>query len=572
MIVPSPVPIDPTLTPFAEDPNTLRFVARYNSYLVRFVSERPYIRLGRVLSGQFAVGYVDRSNADRVLSELAGIGVVYLPLILGPTDRQSLVAAGIAQVLVQPYLNLRGQGVLMGFVDTGIDYTNDLFRYEDGSTRIQYLWDQSISGNPPGNFAVGSEYTADQINEALSSDNPLAVVPSQDTVGHGTFLASVAAGRSEDINLQGAAPDCELVVVKLRPAGRYAREMQLIPDWAETAFEAVDLMMGIEYILDRAIELGRPVSICIGLGTNQGGHDGFTILEDYLDLITYRAEVCLVTAAGNESQAGHHTAGVLMQGGTRNIELSVPENASDIPITLINAASDRISVAVVSPTGEQIGPIPARSGTITRSRLILERSSVQIAYYFPVEGSGGQHILIHLYDPTPGIWTIVAIGDLVLNGTYNLWLPITGFVSPGVEFLTPVPYTTVVVPGTTPSIITCGAFNSLNNALFIDSSWGPNRLALPTPDFAAPGVDVGGMYPGGPGTMTGTSAAAAIAAGAGALMLQWGAIEGNAPFINTHHIKAFFIRGADRDPNITYPNEQWGYGRLNLEGTFNQFR
>ena len=187
MIVPSPVPIDPTLTPFAEDPNTLRFVARYNSYLVRFVSERPYIRLGRVLSGQFAVGYVDRLNADRVLSELAGIGVVYLPLILGPTDRQSLVAAGIAQVLVQPYLNLRGQGVLMGFVDTGIDYTNDLFRYEDGSTRIQYLWDQSISGNPPGNFAVGSEYTADQINEALSSDNPLAVVPSQDTVGHGTF-------------------------------------------------------------------------------------------------------------------------------------------------------------------------------------------------------------------------------------------------------------------------------------------------------------------------------------------------------------------------------------------------
>lgn len=572
MIIPPAPPIDPTLQPFAEHPDTVRFVARYNSYLARFASERPFMRLGRVLSGQFVVGYVDRAGAQRLSDELGGVGVIYLPLVLGLMDRQSLASAGIAQILSQPYLSLRGQGVLMGFVDTGIDYTNSLFRYEDGSTRIKYLWDQSISGDNPEGFAIGTEFTEEQIDEALRSPDPFEIVPSRDTAGHGTFMASIAAGRSDDPELMGAAPDSELVVVKLRQASKYARETQLIPDWAENAFEAPDLMMGIEYILERAIELNRPVSICIGLGTNQGGHDGFTILEDYLDLITYRSEVCLVTAAGNESHTGHHTSGVVEQGRQRSAEISVPDNASDIPISLINAASDRISVTVQSPTGEQVGPIPARSGTIVRSRLILERSTVQIAYYFPVEGSGGQHVNINIYDPTPGIWTIVINGDIVLSGIYNIWLPIEGFVSPGVEFLTPVPYTTIVVPGTTPSIITCGAYNSRNNALFIDSSWGPTRLPMQAPDFTAPGVEVGGMYPGGPGTMTGTSAAAAITAGAAALMLQWGAVEGNAPFMNTHHLKSFFIRGAQRDPNIVYPNEQWGYGRLNLEGIFSQFR
>ena len=560
------------LNVFAEDPDTVGFVSRYDNYYVNFLRERPYIRMGKVLSGNYVVSYTNRANMGKLSNEFNSYSIAAVPLVMGLLDRPNLEAAGIAQVQQQPYLSLRGGGVLLGLVDTGIDYTNPVFIYEDGTTKIRYLWDQTISGTPPNSFPVGTEYTAQEINQALRSDNPRSVIPSQDTVGHGTFLASLmgARGRPEEY---GAAPDADFVVVKLRGASAYTREYHLVPPAQQNAFEATDAMLGIEYILEKALALNMPVAICFALGSNRGGHDGFTVIEEYMSFVSYRTGVCLCAAAGNESQARHHTQGVIP--GTdqsQNINITVSEGAGDIWLSLVNTASDRLSVSVKSPTGEMVRRIPAKNGLIMTTKLVLERSSIQIEYFYPVEGSGGQQTYIKIFDPTPGIWAVTAYGDIILNGTYHCWLPITGFVSPGVEFLTPVPYTTVVVPATALGVITCGAYSSANNALYMDSSWGPTRLPMSSPELVAPGVDVGGIFPGGPGTMTGTSVATAITAGACALMLQWGIVEGNDPYVNTPRIRAFLIRGCERDPNILYPNEQWGYGRLSLQGAFNQMR
>lgn len=564
--------IDQELLAVLQNPDTIDIVLRKSDYVIDKLKEFPQIKYTQILSGRYIVAYIN--NADiRNIIDITGVAAINaFPLVLGLLDKEALQAAGILQVQQQPFLDLKGNGVLVGIVDTGIDYTNPSFIYEDGTSKIKYLYDQSILGNPPEGFYTGTEYTQEQINTALKSSDPYSIVPSKDTVGHGTFLASVAAGREVEDNI-GAAPNADLLVVKLRTARPLVRETFLVPPEQENAYSSTALMVGLEYLLRKAEQMNRPISICIGLGTNSGGHDGFNILEEYISQNASLTGVCICTAAGNESQAKHHTQGILKQSGEeQQINIKAGDDAGNIFINIYNGASDRISVSVRSPAGELVGRIPAKSETITRSKLILEKSTVIISYYFPVEQGGSQLTNIQILNATPGVWTINVYGEIVLDGTYHAWLPLTGFVAESVEFLTPVPNYTVVVPSTAIGSITCGAYDSNTNSLYVKTSWGPTRLPMMSPDFVAPGVDVGGSYPTGPGVMSGTSVSTAIATGACALLLQWGIIEDNQPAMSTYQARAYIIRGCDRDPKLTYPNTQWGYGRLNLLQTFNLMR
>jgi Subtilase family. len=561
------------LDEFLSLPTTIDFVTRQSDHFENYLKKTPEIIATQGLSGGFVLGYIDRNQIDALTDALGSSYISALNFVLGLLDRDELAASGIIQVQDQPFLNLRGEGTIVGIVDTGIDYTKDAFRYEDGSSKIRYIYDQTGQGqHPSGGFLIGTEYTNEQINEALKSENPYEIVPQRDTSGHGTFLASVAAGREEGENI-GAAPDAELIVVKLRKSRPFYLERYLIPPDQENAFSSASVMVGIEYIIKRAKELDRPVALCIGVGTNQGSHDGFSLFEDYITHLTNLSGVCICTAAGNESQARHHTQGVIAKtDATQEIEIKVGENAGDIYMTIFNGAADRVSVAVKSPTGERVTRVPAKPGTVLNSRLVLEKSRVTVEYYFPLEGSGGQQTVVKIINATPGVWTVTLYGDIILDGTYHSWLPITGFVSPDVEFLSPIPNFTIVVPATTIGTITCGAYNSGNNSLYPNSSWGPTRLPMMSPTLSAPGVNVGGVYPSGPGVMSGTSVSTGITTGASALLLQWGVVQGNDVAMSTYQIKAFLIRGCNRDENVTYPNPQWGYGRLNLIQSFAYMR
>ncbi|QOX65993.1 S8 family peptidase [Anoxybacterium hadale] len=558
---------------FMYHPDTMDFLVRRTEYITDFLETNPNIVQTQTLMGRYIIAYTDRRNNDMLMDFLGSSYANSTSLICGLLDRESLEAAGIYQVQQQPFLNLRGRGVLVGFVDTGIDYTKETFINEFGFSKVQYLYDQTIPGTPPEGFLMGTEYNNIQLNAALRSEDPYSIVPSRDTVGHGTFLASIAAGRQTQDGFVGAAPEAELIVVKLRKARPFYLERFLVPPEQENAYEYSDIMIGIEYIMAKAQQLGRPVSICIALGTNLGSHDGFSIFEEYISDVSSLRGVCVCTAAGNESQARHHTQGVLTsQNEEQNIDIRVGENAGDFMISLWNNASDRMSVSVRSPTGEVVGRVPAKAGTQFSARLVMERARVMIEYYFPLEGSGSQLTVISIFNATPGIWTIVVHGDIVLDGTYNAWLPLTGFVSPTVGFLSPSPYMTVVVPSTAIGVICCGAYNPRTESLYLNTSWGPTRAMTLKPDFVAPGVEVGGVFPSGPGRMTGTSVSCALAAGASALLLQWGIVRGNEVSMSTYHIRAYLIRGCSRSETITYPNQQWGYGSLNLMQTFSLMR
>ena len=563
--------LDPALVAFIDDPRTLDFISLQSEVLME--RENPDVVYTQTLLGRYVIGYANRQNVDAIIQNLGGTYSSRIPFVMGLLDIRSLEESGIIQVQQQPYLDLRGRGVLIGFVDTGIDYTQATFRYEDGTSKIQYIFDQTERGNTPEGFFIGTEYNNAQINQALQAENPYDIVPQRDTVGHGTFLASIAAGREDGNDTLGAAPDAELIVVKLKKARPYYLERYLVPPQQENVYESSAVMVGIEYILTKARELNRPVVICIGVGTNLGGHDGFSLFEQYLSEVAGLRGVCVCAAAGNENQEGHHMENTLTStGDQQNIDIRVGDNAGNIYISIWSSASDRISVGVRSPTGERIGFVPPRSGAVLDTRLILEEAGVSILYFFPVEGSGSQLTVVKIFNATPGIWTILIRGDIVLDGTYHAWLPITGFVAPGVEFLTPTPYTTLVVPATAFGVITCGAYNTSTDSLYIRSSWGPARSPNLAIDLTAPGVNVGGVYPTGYGPMSGTSVATAITTGACALLLQWGIVNGNDVAMSTFQARAYLIRGAVRNINIAYPNPQWGYGTLNLIQTFNLMR
>jgi len=552
--------------------DTVDFVLRQNAFVDQLLKNNPSVFTTQLLAGRYIVCYTDTKTFNSLIDRFGSSFISYISLVLGLLDRTSLAVTGIMQVHQQPYLDLRGKGVLLGFVDTGIDYTKSAFRYEDGSSRIQFIYDQTVTGPPPAGFYVGTEYTNEQINQALQAEDPYQIVPQRDENGHGTFLASVAAGNDPG-NLLGAAPESELIVVKLREARPFYRNWFAVPPEQEYAYESTAIMVGVEYIIKKARQLNRPVVICIGVGTNFGAHDGFSIFEEYLSNIANLRGVCVCTAAGNESQARHHMQGLIAEkGATQNIDLKVGENAGNVILGIWSTISDKISVSVRSPTGELMARVPSKPGATSRSNLILEKSAVQVEYYFPYESTGSQLSSVNIYNATPGIWTITVYGDIILNGTFHAWLPLTGFVSPTVEFLSATPYYTVVCPSTMFGSISCGAYDSTTGSLFSDSSWGPTRLDRMAPDLVAPGVEVGGVYPSGPGIMSGTSVASAITAGACALMMQWGIIEKNDVALSTYQIRAYLIRGCNRSPTMIYPNTQWGYGTLNLIQTFSLMR
>ena len=265
---------------FINAPDTVDFVTRANDAFFQFVRDSGQVIVGQILSGRYVLGYIKEENFSHLLEALGAGFISSATLILGPLDRPDLEAAGIIQVQNQPYLNLKGRGVLLGFVDTGIDYTLPVFQYADGSSKIRFLYDQTAEGEPPQGFSTGVEYTGADIQRALAAEEPSAVVPQQDESGHGTFLASVAGGLPLE-SFTGAAPDAEIIAVKLRKARPFYRRKYCVPDWQEEAYSSSDVMVGVEYVLRKARELGRPVVICLGMGSNFGSHDGYSVWREY---------------------------------------------------------------------------------------------------------------------------------------------------------------------------------------------------------------------------------------------------------------------------------------------------
>lgn len=501
------------------------------------------------------------------------IKITNIPRCFGPYGKSSLEASGILVAHNQPYLPLRGEGVLIGVVDSGISYTEKVFTYEDNTTKIVSIWDQTIQGNPPTSFYYGTEYTREDINKALQSEDPYAIVPSKDISGHGTFLAGVAAG-SEDVekNFIGAAPDAELVIVKLKEAKRNLKDVWAIYTDA-TVYQNTDIMMGINYLLKIAIGFNKPIVIIVGLGSNVDGHDGTAVIERYLSNISKTTGNIVTVAAGNECNSGHHYKGVFINESTKNVEINVASGEKGFTFSLWSKVPDKFSVSITSPTGEYIERIPFRLSFMQSQNLIIEKTKIFIKYELYEERTGDQFIFVRMINPTEGLWTFTVYGELIVNGRFDIWLSRNDWIEENTKFFEPNPYTTVTVPSTSDELITVGAYNHVAQRIYASSGRGLTRNEKLKPDLVAPGVNIYGPLPDDKfGMMTGTSVSTAITGGAAALLLEWGIVLGNDKKMDTQKVKNYLIRGAAREKNIEYPNRLWGYGELNLFRTIEAIR
>lgn len=501
---------------------------------------------GEELLGGYGILWVPQSLLPAV-SNFPQIEYMEKPKRLFFAVNQAKAASCFAGVQ-EGGLGLSGAGVLVGILDSGIDYFHRDFRNEDGSTRILFLWDQVLE----------QIYDEAQINEALNAPargEGQVTVPSVDVSGHGTAVAGIAAGNGRDSGglYRGAAYGSSLIVVKLGTAQ------------AEGFPRTTQLMRALDFVLKKAVELGRPIAVNISIGNTYGSHDGTSLLETFMDEAAGFGRNVIVVGSGNEGGSAGHASGVLSEGRQAEILVSVAPYETSLSVQLWKAYADQFRVTLVAPSGEQLGPFSETLGP-QRYRYRSAQGETRILVYYgkPSPYSRFQEIYLDFIPAQTyigsGIWRILLEPVKILSGQYDLWLPSHNLLNPSTRFLGASPDTTLTIPSTAGKAITVGAYDPSYQSYAQFSGRGYTRLNQVKPDLAAPGTNITAPAAGGGyERVTGTSFAAPFVTGAAALIMEWGIVKGNDPFLYGEKVKAYLQRGARQLPGFeTWPNPQLG--------------
>ena len=544
---------------FQPETNTWELIVKYSGSLDRI---RQELNIGVVeLSGGYAIITIPENLID-ILTGYEEIIFIEKPKRLFYEVNEGRLASCINPVQQAPY-SLFGEGVLIAVIDSGIDYSHPDFRNDDGTTRIAALWDQTIPGSPPQGFRIGTLYTREQINEALQLPMPqrLDVVPSTDLSGHGTHVAGIAAGngRASSGLYRGVASSSELLIVKLGESvgGSFPRTTQL--------------MEALEFAVQYAISVGKPLAVNISFGNNYGSHTGRSILESFIDDISNMGRTGIVIGTGNEGAEGNHAQGILQMGSVEIVDFTISNFEFSLNLQIWKNYYDHFDITIVAPNGVRVGPIPTILGT---QQFQVAQTEILLYYGKPTPFNAQQEIYIE-FIPTnryinSGVWRIELVPRQIVVGNYDMWLPTGGVKSPATRFLLSSEYTTLTIPSTAFRAISVGAYNAFTGSYAPFSGRGFTRDQGIKPDIVAPGVNINSCAPGGGySRRSGTSMAAPFVTGSAALLMEWGIIQGNDPYMYGEKLKAYLIDGA-RPLRIetVYPNRTLGYGALCLENTF----
>lgn len=460
--------------------------------------------------------------------------------------------------------SLSGKGTLIAIIDSGIDYMLQDFRWEDGSTRILAMWDQSAArgteeAKPPEGYQIGAEYPAEQIDRAIRAETEgerRRLVPEEDRSGHGTAVAAIAAGGggSGGDRYAGVAPGSSLLIVKLASPR------------ADGFPRTTELLMGIDYAVRKSLEYQMPMAMNISFGNTYGAHDGSSLLERYMDDIANLGRTSICVGAGNEGNSAGHTSGKIRSGEEVKVQLAVQESQPTLNIQIWKTYADEVRFSIITPSGVRTEPIREVIGT---QRIQVGPTEILIYYGEPSPYSLVQEIFIDLLPVdsyiASGVWTVVLTAGKVVDGNYQMWLPSEEVLNRGTGFLFPIEERTFTIPSTASRVITVGAYNALTFTYADFSGRGADGEGYRTkPDLAAPGVNISTRAPGGGiVSVTGTSFAVPFVTGAASLLMEWGIVRGNDAYLYGEKIKAYLRKGAAELPGFTvYPNNQVGYGAL----------
>ena len=537
---------------FDERERTWEVIVKYSGDLTELSMRYPMMQITE-LSNEYAIIVLPENLIDTLTSQVE-IEYMEKPKRLFFAVEQGIRASCITPVY-GPRYGLTGQNVLIAFIDSGIDYMHPDFRNADGSSRILAIWDQTIPGAPPVGFVQGTEYDRARIDEALaqgSAQEAYQICPTRDLSGHGTHVAGIAAGngRGSTGGNRGVAFESSLLVVKLGTP-------------REASFpRTTELMQAVDYSIRKASALRMPLVINISFGNNYGSHDGSSLLETYLSDISNYWKSVLVIGTGNEGAARGHTEGVLNMGENRNVEFAIGTYETSINVQIWKSYADEMAVSIIHPNGKRVGPIQQLQGT---QRFRIENTQILVYYGEPSPYSASQEIYLDFIPEKEyidgGIWQVELVPIHLVTGTYNMWLPSSAVLNESTGFLYPSEKITLTIPSTTAKAIAVGAYDSFYNQLAAFSGRGYTRqVNLVKPDICAPGVNIESAAPGGGYTVrSGTSMATPFVAGAAALLMEWGIVQGNDPYLYGEKLKAYLIKGAKHLPGYTaWPNPQMG--------------
>lgn len=565
---------------FYSDKNFINFVVAYDGDIEKEVENLNDVSVF-LIDDNYAIISVRLDNFRKQLQSIKSI--VYIEINGIYTLSESPVEDSKAPIFHNnPYLNLRGKDVIVAIVDTGIDYLNKEFMREDDTTRILRIWDQTItSGKVPKGFIHGSEYSEEEINKAIMAQkqglNPYDIVPSKDENGHGTKMAGIVGARGRDREIIGVAPDCQFIIIKLEEAAQEYVDFYFAKG-DKPKYRNTDMLMSLKYLYELSFSLNKPMVIYLPLGSNIGDHSGDSVLERYIDTkISKKNSLVAVTSTGNEGNSDTHTSGEIERSGdSKTIELYCGKEQRGLFLIIYAKRPSKIKLGITSPSGETFEDTnPYRTKHILLSDsppwvFIYEGTSVEVAYDSPDEFTGDEKLMIRMTDVKEGIWKFKLTGTYIVEGIYNAWILQRELLSEDTRFLTPTSYTTLTIPGTASSVINTSYYNQNNGATVSESGRGFPRNDIIQPIITAGGINALTTRPGG-GTVrvSGASVAGAVLAGSCALILQWAVIDRNDPEMYAVKLQSYIIRGARKRAGDIYPNRQWGYGILDIQGIFN---
>ncbi len=493
----------------------------------------------------FGILIIRINDLNRII-ELEGLQYIELPKILYTSAYDSNRASCIPSVWNN--YNLTGEGILVGFLDTGIDYTHNAFKDDEGNTRIEYIYD----------LENGVVYDRNKINEALKSEDPFSIVPETDLSGHGTHVAGIAcAGGNINFDNYGVAYKSSIAMVKI--TGENSLRAAL----------STQLMRGLKFLMDKSNEINKPLVVNISLSTNDGSHNGSSLLEKYIQTFTQLQKAVIVVAAGNEGNSAHHVGGKMKK--EEDLDLNIGDGEKGIILDFYKPVLVDVSVEVISPTGISTGPIELsesyKERFVGREKIVVYSTGPKP---FDIQGQTTISILPLGDTITSGGWRIIVRKLNNYEGYFDIWLPIAEGLNERTRFLQPDVYNTLGIPATVEGVISVGSYNFLNNNLSAFSGRGVVRPEwLIKPDLVAPGENIlSTVEEQGFDTKSGTSMAAPQVAGICALLFEWGIIRNNDPFLYGERMKYYLIKGAKRTIfGEAYPNPDLGYGFVCLDRT-----
>lgn len=533
-------------TGYAPSENTWELIVKYNGNLDRLTGG---IRVEPLIAGYAIVTIPE--NLIGAFSRMEEIEFIEKPKKLYPQVTAGL-GASCFYPLLQPVSGkaLSGQGVYMAILDSGIDYTDPVFRYADGTTKIAWLWDQGKRADaekgekPPQGFFTGVEYSRKMLNANLQKNSERLTT---DATGHGTNVAKIA--------VQGA-PESELIVVKLDTArGTYP--------------STVSLLRAFTYVAKKAQAENMPVAINLSYGNTYGAHDGSSLLERFIDNITEVGRNVICIGAGNEGASAGHFAGKLSENEIQRISFAMGTYERSFSLQLWKWYADRMDISILSPAGEQY-LIRNQNAGGEAQQAVMEQTQLLIFSGRPQPYRKREEVYIDFIPVetylNTGIWTIEITPRRIANGELRLYMPSAVVRSENTRFLLPSPAQTLTIPSTAQKVITVGAYNAYVRSYAAFSGRGDagnDRAENNKPDLAAPGVNIRIGEGEGGAVVSGTSYATPFVTAAAALLMEYGIVQGNDPFLYGEKVKAYLHAGARQLPGYDiWPNDQVGWGAL----------